>query len=43
MHKINMFSVAAFGFGIEVIADDIGGRPDPLRWRHRAVNPVDPA
>jgi hypothetical protein len=31
MDKINMFSGAAFGFGIEVIADHIGGRPDPLR------------
>jgi hypothetical protein len=38
-----MISVTAFVFGIEVIADHIGGRPDPPRWRHRAVIQVDPA
>jgi hypothetical protein len=40
MHKIDMIRVAAFAFGIEVIADQNCGRPDPPRWRHRAVNPA---
>jgi hypothetical protein len=39
MHKINMISVTAFVFGIEVIADHIGGRADPPRWRQGAVKP----